>query len=54
MFSEQQSNLVNQVDQAFKASPMDFWMQMTQKNLENLQQMQEQFFNSSRQKDPKD
>ncbi len=51
MFSEQQSNLVNQMDQAFKSSPMDFWMQMTQKNLENLQQMQEQFFKSSRHKD---
>ena len=45
MFSEQQSSLVDQMDKAFKASPMDFWMQMTQSNLDNLQKMQEQFFN---------
>ena len=46
MFSQQQEALVQQMDQAFKDSPMDFWMKMTQKNLDNLQKMQRQFFSS--------
>ena len=44
MFSQQQEALMQQMDQAFKDSPMDFWMKMTQKNLDNLQKMQRQFF----------
>ena len=47
MFGEQQSSLVDQMGQALKGSPMDFWMDMTRKNLENLQEMQEQIFKSS-------
>ncbi len=46
MFSQQQEALMQQMDQAFKDSPMDFWMKMTQKNLDNLQKMQRQFFSS--------
>ena len=46
LFSEQQSQLVQQMDRALEGTPMDFWVKMTQKNLENFQQLQQQFFNS--------
>lgn len=44
MFTEQQAALMQQMDQAIKDSPMDFWMKLTQQNLDNLQKMQRQFF----------
>ena len=45
LFNEQQTTWLSQMGEAFKGSPMDFWMQMTQQNLDKLQQMQRQFFN---------
>jgi polyhydroxyalkanoate synthesis repressor PhaR len=54
MFGEQQTNLASQMGEALKTTtPMDFWMDMTRKNLENLQQMQEQFFKNSQAGDQK-
>ena len=47
LFTEQQGTLVNQMDRAFKNSPMDFWMQMTRQNLDHLTDLQAKFFKSS-------
>ena len=47
LFTEQQGSLVNQMDKAFKNSPMDFWMQMTSQNLDHLQDLQSNFFNKN-------
>ena len=44
MFTEQQATMAQEMDKAFKQTPMDFWMQMTQKNLDQIQQIQEKFF----------
>ncbi len=48
MFSEQQSVLVSKMDEAFQGSPMDFWVKMSQQNLEQFQQLQQNFFNSEK------
>ena len=44
MFSEQQATMIKQMGQTFQGSPMDYWMGVTQQNMENFQQMQEKFF----------
>jgi len=53
MFTEQQSNMVKEMDKAIKQTPMDFWMKMTQQNLEQMKQFQQQFFNSDTNKEKK-
>lgn len=53
MFSEQQAQLVQHMDRALEGTPMDFWMKMTQQNLENFQKLQSKIFNSSEQDEPK-
>ncbi len=47
LFTEQQGTLVNQMDKAFKNSPMDFWMQMTRQNIDHLTELQAKFFKTS-------
>ena len=48
MFTEQQSALVSKMDEALQASPMDFWVKMSQQNLDQFQQLQRNFFNSDK------
>ncbi len=48
MFTEQQSALVNQMDEALQGSPMDFWVKMSQQNLEKFQQLQKNIFSSEK------
>ena len=45
MFTEQQAAFMDRVGSAVKGSPMDFWVGMTQKNLENMQKFQSNFPN---------
>jgi hypothetical protein len=53
MFTEQQATMAQEMDKALKQTPMDFWMQMTQKNLDQIQQFQEQFFKSGSEQEKK-
>jgi len=48
MFNEQQSELMNKMDEALQGSPMDFWVKMSQQNLDKFQQLQRNFFNSDK------
>lgn len=57
MFTQQQAVFMDKMGDAVKGSPMDFWMGMTKKNLDNMQEMQQKFhnpfFNSDTSEDPK-
>lgn len=46
LFSEQQTAMMSQMDQALSGTPLDFWMKMSQQNMDNFQKMQKQFFDS--------
>jgi polyhydroxyalkanoate synthesis repressor PhaR len=53
MFNEQQAQLVQHMDRALEGTPMDFWMKMTQQNLENFQKLQTQIFTPAEKDDSK-
>lgn len=46
LFGEQQAAMVKQMSSSMKGSPMDFWVDMTKQNLENMQQIQNKIFKS--------
>ena len=46
MFSEQQTELVDKMDQVLKGSPLDLWMNMSSQNMEHFQKLQRNFFNA--------
>ncbi len=50
MFSEQQASMLEQMGSTFKGSPMDFWMGVTQQNMDRFKAMQEQFFGAGEKK----
>ncbi len=53
LFGEQQASLMQEMDKALKQTPMDFWMQMTQKNLDQMKQFQDQFFKNEHSEEKK-
>ena len=44
LFGEQQATMMEQMSSSMKGSPMDFWVDMTKQNLENMQKIQNKIF----------
>lgn len=44
LFGEQQAALMKHMSKSMKTTPVDFWVDLTRQNLQNMQQIQDQFF----------